>query len=244
VIANGDDGTPVYVSPPRRVAFAPMVRQGAVTRDGNGEIVAGIVMMRMGENSRAVVDRVPRTRVARSSRRWPAGRHDRAVLRPHRADRKTINTVARTCRGRHPRDRRPVLSMLEPARGPGGGEVIPLSMLVAFLGMRATGVSGNLMSLGAIDFGLIVDGAVIVVENAVRLNGRALPPPRPQGDAEERDELVLQASPRGAALTTFGVLIIAIVYLPILSLTGIEGKMFRPMALTVVFALAARWSWP
>ncbi|HEY8428815.1 MAG TPA: efflux RND transporter permease subunit, partial [Sandaracinaceae bacterium] len=116
--------------------------------------------------------------------------------------------------------------------------LIPLSMLVAFLGMRATGLSGNLMSLGAIDFGLLVDGAVIIVENAVRRMsershalGRSLTP-------AERDELVLSSSLEVRTATAFGELIIAIVYLPILTLEGIEGKMFRPMALTVVFALA------
>ncbi len=115
---------------------------------------------------------------------------------------------------------------------------IPLSMLGAFIGMRAFGVSGNLMSLGAIDFGLIVDGAVIVIENAVRLIadrshrlGRAL-------TRDERSTEVLQASREVLRSAVFEVTIIAIVYLPVLSLTGIEGKMFRPMALTVLFALA------
>jgi cobalt-zinc-cadmium resistance protein CzcA len=116
--------------------------------------------------------------------------------------------------------------------------VIPLSMLVAFIGMRRFGVSGNLMSLGALDFGLIVDGAVIVVENSVRLLaershqlGRAV-------TSEERNATVLQASREVLRSATFGVVIIAIVYLPILTLSGIEGKMFKPMALTVLFALA------
>jgi cobalt-zinc-cadmium resistance protein CzcA len=116
--------------------------------------------------------------------------------------------------------------------------LIPLSMLVAFIGMRAAGLSGNLMSLGAIDFGLVVDGAIIIVENAVRhlserhaKEGRALTP-------KERDEVVLTSSLEVRSATAFGELIIALVYLPILTLEGVEGKMFRPMALTVVFALA------
>jgi cobalt-zinc-cadmium resistance protein CzcA len=116
--------------------------------------------------------------------------------------------------------------------------VIPLSMLAAFIGMWRFGVSGNLMSLGAIDFGLIVDGAVIVVENSVRLLAqRSHELGRPVTN-EERSAIVLQASREVLRSATFGVIIIAIVYLPILSLVGIEGKMFRPMAMTVLFALA------
>ncbi len=104
--------------------------------------------------------------------------------------------------------------------------------------MRAFGISGNLMSLGSIDFGFIVEGAVIVIENAVRLiAGRAHELGRPLSP-EERSGEVLQASREVLRSTVFGVTIISIVYLPILSLTGIEGKMFRPMALTVLFALA------
>ena len=107
-----------------------------------------------------------------------------------------------------------------------------------FIGMRWMKVSGNLMSLGAIDFGLIVDGAVIVVENALRMlteRSRQLGGPV---SAEERSSIVLRASREVLRSATFGVAIIAIVYLPILSLTGIEGKMFVPMAMTVLFALA------
>jgi len=116
--------------------------------------------------------------------------------------------------------------------------VIPLSMLFAFIGMNRLGVSGNLMSLGALDFGLIVDGAVILIENSIRLIaekshhlGRPL-------TRDERAETVVEASGEVRRATLFGVIIISIVYLPILSLMGIEGKMFRPMAETVLLALA------
>jgi cobalt-zinc-cadmium resistance protein CzcA len=110
-------------------------------------------------------------------------------------------------------------------------------MLAAFIGMRRFGVSGNLMSLGAIDFGLIVDGAVIVVENAVRMIAERSHQNGGPISAEERSALVLRASREVLRSATFGVAIIAIVYLPILSLVGIEGKMFVPMAMTVLFAL-------
>jgi cobalt-zinc-cadmium resistance protein CzcA len=115
---------------------------------------------------------------------------------------------------------------------------IPLSMLVAFIAMRRFGVSGNLMSLGAIDFGLIVDGAVIIIENSVRLIAERNHQLGRPVTAEERTQIVARASHEVLRSATFGVAIIAIVYLPILSLTGIEGKMFRPMAMTVLFALA------
>jgi cobalt-zinc-cadmium resistance protein CzcA len=110
--------------------------------------------------------------------------------------------------------------------------VIPLSMLGAFIGMRAAGISGNLMSLGAIDFGLIVDGSVVIIENVVR-----------QLSARRPNERTLKSNVHEAALevarpVAFAVAIIIIVYIPVLSLRGVEGKMFTPMALTVVFALA------
>src|SRR5437868_4456903 len=115
--------------------------------------------------------------------------------------------------------------------------VIPLSFLFALIGMARFGVSGNLMSLGAVDFGLIIDGAVVIVENIVRQLGakqhqlgRALTP-------EERMQTVLAASKQVGSPMFFGVVIITVVYIPILALTGIEGKMFHPMALTVMLAL-------
>jgi cobalt-zinc-cadmium resistance protein CzcA len=238
VVALGDGGTPVYLRQLGRVAFVPAVRQGVVTRDGRGEIVSGVALLLLGENSRAVVDRV-RARVAADPADAPAGRADRALLRPHRPhpphDR---DRRAEPRRGRSPRRRRPLPHAAEPARGLIVAAMIPLAMLGAFIGMRAAGLSGNLMSLGAIDFGLVVDGAIIIVENAVRhlserhaKEGRALTP-------KERDEVVLTSSLEVRSATAFGELIIALVYLPILTLEGVEGKMFRPMALTVVFALA------
>jgi cobalt-zinc-cadmium resistance protein CzcA len=111
--------------------------------------------------------------------------------------------------------------------------IIPLSMLFAAILMRVFNVSGNLMSLGALDFGLIVDGAVVMVENAVRKRAEA----QHEGNQEPPERTILDACLEVGRPVVFAVAIIAIVYLPILSLTGIEGKMFKPMALTVVFAL-------
>lgn len=232
------DGTPVYVRQLAQVRFAPMVRQGAVTRDGEGEVVTGIVLMLLGANSRDVVTQVKATVadltpvLARLGVRIEPF-YDRTDL-----VQKTIRTVATNLAEGALLVIVVLFLLLRNLRaGLLTASVIPLSMLGAFIGMRAAGVSGNLMSLGAIDFGLIVDGAVIVVENVVRLIaershrlGRAL-------DADERTAAVLEGCREVLGSTVFGVTIISIVYLPILTLTGIEGKMFGPMALTVLFAL-------
>ena len=239
VLDVDEDGTPVFLRHIASVELAPMVRQGAVTRDGRGEIVTGIVMMRMGANSRQVVNDVKEAieRIEPSLAKLGVTIdpfYDRTEL-----VKKTIRTVAMSLIEGGVLVIVVLFLMLRNLRaGLLVSMVIPLSMLVAFLGMRQFGVSGNLMSLGAIDFGLIVDGAVIVVENSVRLLAeRSHHLKRPVTRAE-RSEIVLQASREVLRSATFGVLIIAIVYLPILSLSGVEGKMFRPMAMTVLFALA------
>jgi cobalt-zinc-cadmium resistance protein CzcA len=117
--------------------------------------------------------------------------------------------------------------------------VIPLAMLFTITGMVRGGVSGNLMSLGALDFGLIVDGAVIIIENCLRRFGERSTAGRVL-TAEERFELTASSDRRGDPPSLFGVGIITAVYLPIFALTGVEGKMFHPMAITVVLALTAR----
>jgi len=239
VVATDDDGTPVYMHHLASVEFAAMVRQGAVTRDGRGEIVTGIVMMRMGANSREVVADTK----AAIERIKPSLAKLGVTIDPFydRTDlvKKTINTVGFSLLEGGVLVVVVLFLMLRNLRaGLVVAMVIPLSMLVAFIGMRRFGVSGNLMSLGAIDFGLIVDGAVIVVENSVRLLAQRSHELGRPVTAEERTATVLQASREVLRSATFGVFIIAIVYLPILSLIGIEGKMFKPMAMTVLFALA------
>ena len=239
VVTVDGDGTPIYVRQLGEVEFAPIVRQGAVTRDGNGEIVSGIVLMLLGANSREVVDRVKSAVTEMTPGLTRLGVtlepfYDRTVL-----VKQTITTVAKSLAEGGLLVVVVLFLMLRNLRaGLIVASAIPLSMLGAFIGMRAFGVSGNLMSLGAIDFGLIVDGAVIVIENAVRLIAeRSHRLGRPL-TRDERSTEVLQASREVLRSAVFGVTIIAIVYLPVLSLTGIEGKMFRPMALTVLFALA------
>jgi len=233
VLSHDERGTPVTIANVGKVEFAPALRQGAVTRDGRGEAVVGIVMMLMGENSRVVVNRV-KAKVAKIKRTLPPGVsidtfYDRTEL-----VRRTIRTVATNLIEGGLLVVVVLLLLLGNLRaGLLVSAAIPLSMLVAFTAMRWAGLSGNLMSLGAIDFGLIVDGSVVMIENIVRvLHQRRLD-----------TEVSLREKVRGAARdvarpVVFAVLIIMIVYLPILALRGIEGKMFVPMALTVVFALA------
>ncbi len=238
VASDPRDGTPTYIRQLGDVQFAPMVRQGAVTRDGNGEVVTGIVLMLLGANSREVVNRTKEavetmkpglTRLGVSIEPF----YDRTEL-----IKRTISTVAKSLAEGALLVVVVLFLMLKNLRaGLIAASAIPLSLLAAFIGMRAMGISGNLMSLGSIDFGFIVEGAVIVIENAVRLIAlRCHQLGRPL-TSEERSGEVLQASREVLRSTAFGVTIISIVYLPILSLTGIEGKMFKPMALTVLFAL-------
>ncbi|MEO6951653.1 MAG: CusA/CzcA family heavy metal efflux RND transporter [Polyangia bacterium] len=231
-------GVPIYVRDLGEVRFAPMLRQGATTRDGRGEIVAGMAMMLMGENSRHVA-RLVQAEVDRLNLTLPAGVHiepfyDRTTI----VDR-TIHTVEKNLTEGGVLVIVVLFLMLRNIRaGLIAAAMIPLAMMFAFIGMRMTGVSGNLMSLGAIDFGLVVDGAIILLENAIhhiaeertRL-GRPLA-------RDERDDVVLRSALEVRSATAFGEVIIALVYLPILTLEGVEGKMFRPMALTVIFALA------
>ena len=216
-----------------RVEFAPMIRQGAVTRDGRGEAAVGIVMMLMGENARVVVKEV-KDKIEQIEKTLPEGVtidtfYDRTEL-----VQRTIKTVATNLIEGGLLVILVLLLLLGNLRG--GlivASAIPLSMLVAFTGMKLAGLSGNLMSLGAIDFGLIVDGSVVMIENIVRV----LHERRDEKDVAHIEK-VRAAALEVARPVVFAVGIIMIVYLPILGLRGIEGKMFQPMALTVVFALA------
>jgi cobalt-zinc-cadmium resistance protein CzcA len=234
VVKTGKEGIPIYVRDLGEVVAGATVRQGAVTADGEGEIVAGIAMMLKGENSRAVVQRV-KDRVEQIKKSLPKGVqlvpfYDRTEL----VDR-TISTVSKNLI----EGAILVIVVLILLLGNWRGAVlvatiIPLSMLFAAILMGVFNVSGNLMSLGALDFGLIVDGAVVMVENAVRRRAEA----QHEGSKEPPERTILEACMEVGRPVVFAVAIIMIVYLPILSLTGIEGKMFKPMALTVVFALA------
>lgn len=232
-VATGVDGTAIFVRDVATVSFAPMVRHGAATRDGRGEVVTGVVMMLLGANSGEVSDRV-RARIDELATGLPEGvtietYYDRSEL----VDR-TVRTVAVNLIEGGILVVVVLLLLLGNLRG--GllvALVIPLSLLFTFISMRFFGVSGNLMSLGALDFGLIIDGAIVVVENV----SRRLSETRARGRAVRG--VVRDATAQVIRPVLFGTAIIMIVYIPILSLQGIEGKMFRPMAIAVLSALAA-----
>jgi cobalt-zinc-cadmium resistance protein CzcA len=239
VVETRADRTPLYLRDLGEVGYAPLVRYGAVTRDGrDDEAVIGIVVMLAGANTGHVVAAV-RAEVGRIQKSLPPGvrieaYHDRMDL-----VKRTIHTVTSNLLEASLLVLLVLLLMLVSLRaGIVVAVAIPLALLGAFLGMWLGGVAGNLISLGAIDFGLVVDGAIIIVENALRrlserrtLLGRAL------SDAE-RSETVITAAIEVRSATAFGEAIIALVYLPIVALQSVEGRMFRPMALTVLFALA------
>ncbi len=236
IVAGNHQGTPIYLKDLGAVLLGQELRTGAATEDGR-EIVIGTVFMLMGENSRVVSERVA-TKMAEINRTLPPGVFAKTVYTRSKLVDATIETV------QHNLAIGALLVIVVLFLFLGNIRaaiitacVIPLSMLFAITGMVEYGVSGNLLSLGAIDFGIIVDGAVIIVENCVRRLaerqhhlGRVL-------TRAERFEVVFAASKEVRAATMFGELIIMIVYLPILTLTGIEGKMFYPMAFTVLAAL-------
>ena len=233
-VATRGDGVPVFIRDVGEVAFAPMIRQGAVTRDGRGEVVTGTVMMLMGANS-GEVSRAARERLGALGPGLPPGVTIETIYDRSELVDRTIRTVAVNLIEGGALVVVVLLLLLGNLRG--GllvAAIIPLSLLMTFLVMGAFGVSGNLMSLGALDFGLIIDGAIVVVENVTRS----------LSESGARGRRQVQAAVRGATAQVirpviFGTAIIMIVYIPILSLQGIEGKMFRPMAIAVLAALAA-----
>ncbi|MFP5205730.1 MAG: efflux RND transporter permease subunit [Acidobacteriota bacterium] len=232
VVGNSPTGTPIYVRNVGTVRLAPMVRNGFATEDGKGEIVLGVAMMLIGQNSRAVAIRV-KDSLAEIQKTLPPG--VRIVPLYDRTD--LVNRTIRTVTHNLIEGGLLVIAVLLLLLGSFRAGIIvslaiPLSMLAAFIGMFEAHISGNLMSLGALDFGLIVDGSVVMIENILRRLHHRKP--------DEHLESVFHHAAREVAKPIFfGVLIIVLVYVPILTLRGVEGKMFRPMAATVLFALLA-----
>jgi len=232
VVGVTSEGTPILVKHVGEVREGPMLRIGGATRNGNGETVIGLVLMLQGENARQVVDRVKRA-LAEIQPSLPKG----IRIVPYYDRQNLVSRVIATVSKNLIEGGFLVIAVLLLLLGNlrGGlivASAIPLSMLAAFIGMVQAGISGNLMSLGAIDFGLIVDGSVVMVENILRnISGKNL-------RDEDRGEAIARAAKEVGRPIVFAVGIILIVYLPILTLSGIEGKMFRPMAWTVVFAVA------
>ena len=230
VVRSPAGGVPILIRDIGSVRIGALTRQGAATRDGRGEAVTGMVMMVRGENSRRVVT-AAKEKLEQVRQALPPGveleiLYDRSDLIA-----RTLDTVLHNLAEGGLLVIAVLLVLLGNVRaGLIVSLAIPLSMLFAANLMWAVGIPASLMSLGAIDFGLVVDSSVIMVENCVRRLGLATP-------NTSKLEIVRDAAVEVRGPTMFGELIIAIVYLPILFLEGTEGKLFRPMALTVLFAL-------
>lgn len=234
IVVKNQNGIPILIRDVASVRIGSSIRYGAVTKDGTGEEVSGMVMMLKGENSAEVVDRV-KMKMEQIKKSLPEGVSIEAFMDRTKLVDKAIGTVGKNLlEGALIVIFILVLLLGNLRAGLVVASVIPLSLLFAVTMMNLFGVSGNLMSLGAIDFGLIVDGAVIIVEAIIhRLHsGKA-----GKLSASEMDGEVFGAASKIRSSAAFGEIIILIVYLPILALVGIEGKMFGPMAKTVAFAI-------
>ena len=238
IVLENRDGVPIYVSDVAEVFEGRELRTGAATKDG-GEVVLGTVFMLMGENSREVAHRVSE-RLKEIGRSLPEGIVAHEIYNRTNLVDATIETVKKNLLEGALLVVVVLFLLLGNIRAALiTAAVIPLSMLMTITGMVTTRISANLMSLGALDFGLIVDGAVIIVENCIRRLAEEQHPRKRLLNLAERFETVLDATREVIKPSTFGVFIIMVVYLPILALQGIEGKMFHPMALTVITALAS-----
>lgn len=235
VVRTNQNSTPVLIRNVAEVKIGAATRYGAMTRNDDGEVVGAIVLMLKGANSSQVIAKV-KERMAQIEKTLPEGVVIEAFLDRTKLVNNAIGTVTRNlAEGALIVIFVLVLLLGNLRAGLIVASVIPLAMLFAVCLMNVFGVSGNLMSLGAIDFGLVVDGAVIIVE--ATLHHLGLRKSRNVLSQQEMDSEVYQASSAIRNSAAFGELIILIVYLPILALVGIEGKMFKPMAQTVTFAI-------
>ena len=237
VVKNLPDGTPILIENIGKVQYGKAIRYGAMTYNGKGEVAGAVVMMMKGANSNEVIENV-KSRIEEIKKTLPEG----VMIEPFLDRTKMVNNAISTVSKNLIEGALIVIFVLVLFLGNlrAGfivASVIPLSMLFAFIMMNIFGVSGNLMSLGALDFGLIVDGAVIIVEAILhRLHGPTLQN-KTMLTTKEMDETVQSSAGKMMNSAVFGQIIILMVYLPILTLQGIEGKMFKPMAQTVIFAL-------
>lgn len=239
VVKTNPSGIPVLIRDVATVQYGSAVRYGASTRNGKGEVVSAIVMMLKGENSAKVIADI-KERIAQIEKTLPEG----VVIEPFLDRTKLVDNAIGTVSKNLIEGALIVIFILilflgNVRAGLVVASVIPLAMLFAFGMMNLFGVSGNLMSLGAIDFGLIVDGAVIIVESIVhRISSNKT---QMAGVAKlsrkQMNGQVYEAASKIRSSAAFGEIIILIVYLPILALVGVEGKMFKPMAQTVSFAI-------
>jgi len=227
---------PVTIGDIATVQFGAAIRYGALTQDGEGEVVGGLVMMLKGANSNDVIENV-KERMALIEKSLPEG----VIIEPLLDRSKLIGETTSTVSNNLVEGALIVIFVLIFLLGNWRGglivaSTIPLSLLFAFILMNVFDVWANLMSLGAIDFGIIVDGAVIIVESTVFLITTQILKKKSLTE-KQRDKVASNASKKMMNAAFFGQLIILIVFLPILALQGIEGKMFKPMAMTFIFAM-------
>jgi cobalt-zinc-cadmium resistance protein CzcA len=238
IIVTSRNNVPIRVADVADVVMGEELRTGAATENG-GEVVLGTVFMLAGENSR-IVSRAAAERLAVAAKALPAGVTAEPIYDRTDLVERAIWTVEKNLLEGALLVIVVLFLLLGNIRAALiTAAVIPITMLMTITGMLRAGVSGNLMSLGALDFGLIVDGAVIIVENCLRRFGEAQHRLGRLLDREERFSLAATATSEVIRPSLFGVMIIALVYVPIFALTGVEGKMFHPMAITVVMALTA-----
>ena len=237
VVKNLPDGTPILVKNIAEVKLGKAIKYGAMTYNGKGEVAGAVVMMMKGGNSNQVIDKI-KTRVEEIQKTLPEGVKIEAFLDRTKMVDNAIGTVSKNLiEGALIVVFVLVLFLGNFRAGFIVASVIPLAMLFAIIMMNIFGVSGNLMSLGALDFGLIVDGAVIIVEAVLHRLHSIKGKEGERISGEQMNKEVKTSAGKMMNSAVFGQVIILIVYLPILSLQGIEGKMFKPMAQTVAFAL-------
>ena len=236
IVITNRGGIPIHISDVGSVRFGSAKRFGAMTKDGEGECVGGIAMMLKGANANVVTKELE-ARVERVQKMLPEGvRVEPYLNRSELVDRNISTVIRNLIEGALIVFIVLIIFLGNVRAGLIVASVIPLAMLFAFILMRVFGVSANLMSLGAIDFGIVVDGSIVILEGMLahiysrRVMGRTL-------SAEEMDREVEAGAGHVARSATFAVLIILIVFFPLLTLTGIEGKYFTPMAKTLVFCI-------
>lgn len=236
IVVTNRGGIPVHVSDIATVRFGAPKRFGAMTKDGEGECVGGIAMMLKGANANIVTKELEK-RVAKVQKMLPEGVSVEPYLNRAELVNRNISTVVRNLiEGALIVFVVLIIFLGNVRAGLIVASVIPLAMLFGFILMRVFGVSANLMSLGAIDFGIVVDGSIVILEGILahiygkRLAGKKL-------SQEEMDHEVEMGAGKVVRSATFAVLIILIVFFPILTLSGIEGKYFTPMAKTLVFCI-------
>lgn len=237
VVKNLPDGTPILIKNIGTVQYGKAIRYGAMTYNGEGEVAGAVVMMMKGANSNEVIADV-KTRITEIQKTLPEGVKIDAFLDRTKMVNNAISTVSKNLmEGALIVVFVLVLFLGNFRAGLLVASVIPLAMLFAIIMMNIFGVSGNLMSLGALDFGLIVDGAVIIVESILHRFRHLTKFQDKKVSQDFMNREVYTSSSKMMNSAVFGQIIILIVYLPILTLEGIEGKMFKPMAQTVIFAL-------